>query len=211
MRVCLVGVGCVGKSTIGRLLAGRLGVPFLDLDEEIERHFATSIERLRARQLTEYSYRAETAVVLRALLEANADCVVAVAPSGLRDAYLRVQKKVDCVVVAIEDTAENILRRITFYDVDSRPLEVQLSERERRLHLAEIRKDITYFRKSYQRADLHADIAGLDAEGSAARIQELLATFRGRPPVPVTDTLTPRSTSCTSSPNRRSRGRSSPP
>lgn len=182
MRVCLVGVGCVGKTTIGRLLADRLGVPFFDLDEEIERHFATSIERLRARQLTEYSYRVETAVVLRALLEANADCVVAVAPSGLRDAYLRVQKKVDCVVVAIEDTAENILRRITFYDVDSRPLEVQLSERERRLHLAEIRKDITYFRKSYQRADLHADIAGLDAEGSAARIQELLAAYGGGQP-----------------------------
>jgi len=39
MRCLLVGVSCVGKTTIGRLLARRLGCPFFDLDEEIERHF----------------------------------------------------------------------------------------------------------------------------------------------------------------------------
>ena len=36
MKVLLVGVSCVGKTTIGRMLADRLGCPFLDLDEEIE-------------------------------------------------------------------------------------------------------------------------------------------------------------------------------
>ena len=33
MKVLLVGVGCVGKTTIGRVLAARLGYPFLDLDD----------------------------------------------------------------------------------------------------------------------------------------------------------------------------------
>ena len=177
MRVYLVGVSCVGKTTIGRLLAARLGVPFFDLDAEIERHFATSIERLRARWWTGYTYRVETAPLLLSILEANPDCVVAVAPSGLRDAYLRVLKKVKCVVVAIEDTAENILERIRFFDVDSRPIEVQLSERERLLHLREIRKDITYFRRTYRRAHLHANIEGLDADASAALIERLLASY----------------------------------
>lgn len=55
MRVVLVGVGCVGKTTIGRVLAGRLGCPFFDLDEDIEKHFGTSIERAQARFLTDYS------------------------------------------------------------------------------------------------------------------------------------------------------------
>lgn len=182
MRVYLVGVSCVGKTTIGRLLAARLGVPFFDLDAEIERHFATSIERLRARWLTDYTYRTETAVVLRSILLANPDCVVAVAPSGLRDAYLRVLKKVECVVVAVEDTAENILKRITFYDVDSRPIEVHLSDREKRLHLREIKKDITYFGRTYRRAHIHANIEGLDAEAGAAHILRLLEECR-QPPV----------------------------
>ena len=47
LRVNLVGVSCVGTTTIGGILADRRGWPFFDLDEEIERHFGTSIERLQ--------------------------------------------------------------------------------------------------------------------------------------------------------------------
>ncbi|MBI4700959.1 MAG: hypothetical protein HY744_07330 [Deltaproteobacteria bacterium] len=174
MRVLLVGVGCVGKTTIGRLLAARLGVPFFDLDEEIEKHFGASVERLRGRFLTDYSYRKETSVVLGRLLTAHDDCVVASVPSGLRDAYLRVVRRLDCVTVAIEDAPENILQRITFYDVDSQPIEKRLTDEEKRLYRREIRKDITFFGKTYRRADLHADIAGLDAEAGATLIVEML-------------------------------------
>lgn len=57
MRVSLIGVSCVGTTTIGRMLGDRRGWPFFDLDEEVERHFGLSIERLQARFLTGYSYR----------------------------------------------------------------------------------------------------------------------------------------------------------
>ncbi len=48
LRASPVGVSCVGTTTIGRILADRRGWPFFDLDEEIERHFGVSIERLQA-------------------------------------------------------------------------------------------------------------------------------------------------------------------
>lgn len=83
MRVSLVGVSCVGTTTVGRILADRRGWPFFDLDEEIERHFGTSIERLQARFLTGYSYRKECAVVLERIAAASPDCVIALPPSGL--------------------------------------------------------------------------------------------------------------------------------
>jgi shikimate kinase len=41
--VYLVGVPGAGKSVVGRELAGRLGVPFIDLDEEIEREAGASV------------------------------------------------------------------------------------------------------------------------------------------------------------------------
>jgi shikimate kinase len=178
MRVFLVGVGCVGKTTVGRLLASRLGYPFFDVDEEIEKHFGTSIERLQASFLTDYSYSKETSVVLKRIVTENQDCVAALPPSGLRDAYCRVVRQVDCVTIAIEDTPENILERITFYDVNSRLIERHLTDEEKRLHRKEIKKDITFFTKSYQRADLHADVAGLDADAVAEMIEGMLTPYQ---------------------------------
>jgi shikimate kinase len=174
LRVRLVGVSCVGTTTIGRLLGGRRGWPFFDLDEAIERHFGLSIERLQARFLTGYSYRKECAVVLESIATANPDCVIALPPSGLRDAFLRVIRRVPGVTVAVHDTPENILERITFYDIDSRPIDKHLTREERILYLKEIKADISYFKRSYERADLQVTITGLDPEASAAAVDARL-------------------------------------
>jgi len=40
--------------------------------------------------------------------------------------------------------------------------------------LREIKKDITYFHKSYERADLQVDILGLDIEQAAVKLKEAL-------------------------------------
>jgi hypothetical protein len=67
---------------------------------------------------------------------------------------------------------ENVLQRITFYDIDSNLIERQLTDRENRLYLREIKKDLTYFGKTYARAHLRIDIAGLDVAAAARRIKE---------------------------------------
>jgi shikimate kinase len=50
MIVYLVGMPGSGKSTIGPELAGRLGVPFVELDAEIERAAGTSVREIFAAQ-----------------------------------------------------------------------------------------------------------------------------------------------------------------
>jgi shikimate kinase len=176
MRILLTGVSCVGKTTVGRLLANRLGLPFFDLDESVENYFGASIERLQARFLTGYGYRKKASVVLQHILTENRDCVVALAPSGLRDAYLRVIRKADCLTVVLEDTPDNILQRIVFYDTDSRPIDKTLTEKDKALYRKEIAGDMAFFGKSYERADLHVQIGGLGAPASADRIAERLAS-----------------------------------
>jgi len=47
MHIFFVGVACVGKTTIGNRLASKIEFKFLDLDEEIERLFGKSIERIK--------------------------------------------------------------------------------------------------------------------------------------------------------------------
>jgi shikimate kinase len=85
---------------------------------------------------------------------------------------LRVLKKTNGTIVVLNDRPENILERIRFYDIDSRPMEKKLTAKEKKLYLREIKKDITYFRKSYQRANLQVDIAGLNPEQAAWKVIE---------------------------------------
>ncbi len=181
MKIFLIGISCVGKTTIGRVLAGRLGYRFIDMDEEIERHFHCSLERLQGRFLTDYSFRKTASIVLRMIGGEKENLVVALPPSGLRDAYLAVLKKVDrAVVVVIADSPENIVNRLVFYDIDSQPIEKRLTDKERRLYVREIKKDITYYRKSYDRATLKVDISGLGAEDSAAKIDLAIKNFNAK-------------------------------
>lgn len=176
MRVFLAGVACVGKTTIGAKLAYLRGCPFFDLDEEIERFFGVPIEKLLNRFLTGHSFSVEAAKALSSLIDRpeSRSAVIALPPSGLMGGYWRVVKESAGTTVALADRPEHILARITFYDADSNLIEKQLSEREKKLHLSEIKKDITYYRKSYERADLHVDIAGLDADGAAKKIEKAL-------------------------------------
>ena len=56
MKVLLTGVSCVGKSTIGAELAALLGIPFFDLDTEVEAFFQTSIGLLQAQCGSMHAY-----------------------------------------------------------------------------------------------------------------------------------------------------------
>ena len=47
-------------------------------------------------------------------------------------------------IPVVHDTPENILERITFYDIDSRRIEKHLTGEERVLYLKEIKADISY-------------------------------------------------------------------
>ncbi len=59
MRIYLVGFMCSGKSTVGRLLASRLGLTFYDVDTEIEKREKLSVPDIFARKGEGYFRRLE--------------------------------------------------------------------------------------------------------------------------------------------------------
>lgn len=177
----LTGVACVGKTTVGRKLARLLRVNFFDLDHEVERFFGASIAQLQSRWVTAYSYRLEAAKALTHLLSVpeSQESVIAMPPSGLMTPYLRIIRKSGGIAVVIADTPENILERITFYDTESRLIEKTLTGDEKPLYLQQIKKDITYFRKSYARAHLRVDISDLTPTDAAYRVKEAIEAYTG--------------------------------
>lgn len=65
--IVLVGMMGAGKSSIGRRLAGRLGVPFVDADIEIEKAAGMSIPEIFAAHGEPYFRAGETRVIARLL------------------------------------------------------------------------------------------------------------------------------------------------
>src|SRR5260221_13709564 len=66
-RIVLVGLMGAGKTSIGRGLAARLGLPFLDADAEIELAAGCSIPELFARYGEPYFREGEKKVIRRLL------------------------------------------------------------------------------------------------------------------------------------------------
>ncbi|AJE47344.1 shikimate kinase [Celeribacter indicus] len=70
--VALVGMMGAGKTAVGKALAARLGVPFLDSDGEIEKAAAMSIAEIFERYGEPFFRRRETEVIARLLEDERA-------------------------------------------------------------------------------------------------------------------------------------------
>ncbi|MEX2275641.1 MAG: shikimate kinase [Actinomycetota bacterium] len=108
MIVYLVGMPGSGKTTVGRELAGRLGVPFVDLDAEIQREAGKPISEIFAED-GEPAFRATEAQVLT---KASADdpSVVSCGGGVVIEPANRVTLRATGHVVFL-DVAIDVLRR----------------------------------------------------------------------------------------------------
>jgi len=176
MKIILVGVSCVGKSTVGKMLAEKAGYKFFDFDLEVEKYFNSYITFIKNELFTEYEYRKKASVVLAKILKENKDnFVIAMPPSGLMDPYWRIIKKDDSLTtVVLRDKAINIFNRIRFYDDYSKPLDIKIKEEEEGAYLREITLDIEYFGRTYRRAKIKYNINGKSASQAADDLYELL-------------------------------------
>ncbi|MEO7328056.1 MAG: shikimate kinase, partial [Minicystis sp.] len=84
LPLLLQGFMGAGKSTTGRLVAARAGVPFVDLDAQIEARAGTSVAALFATQ-GEAAFRALEAEELQRLLDDRRPQVVALGGGALLD------------------------------------------------------------------------------------------------------------------------------
>ncbi len=168
MIIYLVGVSCVGKTTIGRMLARQMEFKFYDIDKEVEKHYNKSIERLQDECFTMNGFRKKASVVLEKYFLNKNDSVIAGTPSGLKYSYWKVYKKQkskkDIFSIHIKDSHENVLNRLTFYDKDSKLIVEELNETKKKRYLKEIKADYNYFKDSYKRADLQIDINNINLD-----------------------------------------------
>jgi len=109
--IVLVGMMGVGKSSIGRRLATRLGIPFVDADAEIEKAAGMSIADIFAHR-GEADFRSGEARVIARLLEAGPQ-VLAAGGVAFMNAATREAIREKGVSVWLKADLEVLLRRIS--------------------------------------------------------------------------------------------------
>jgi shikimate kinase len=167
VKIYLVGFMGAGKTTVGRLLAARLGYPFVDLDQEIERDAGQSVREIfesegevgfRAREWQ----RLETVRRLPAAVVATGGGTVA--QPGARSAM------VDGLVIWLNPPFATIAQRIGVFGKAERPL---FRDEAQAMDLYRQRLD------AYRSADLRFDTRSDEsAEETTSRI-ELALRQRG--------------------------------
>ena len=153
-----------GKSGIGRRLAKKLGMSYLDTDELIEEREKDSISAIFKKKGEEYFRRLETKVVKEVALLDN----FVISTGGgvvLRERNIRLLKK-NAFIVCLFASPEVILKR-TKGD-DNRPLLGVNNQKKRIEELLALRKPY------YEKADFSVDTSALDSEGVVEEIIEFL-------------------------------------
>src|SRR5579872_1887561 len=108
--VVLVGMMGVGKSSIGRRLAARLGVPFVDADAEIEKAAGMSIADIFAQHGEAYFRSGEARVIAR-LLDSGPQ-VLASGGGAVMNADTRAAIKAKGVSIWLKAEIDVLLRRV---------------------------------------------------------------------------------------------------
>lgn len=165
----LVGPMGAGKSTVGRLLASRWQVPFVDADTEIERRAGMRITDIFARD-GEAAFRALEREVLGKLL-AGERCVLATGGGAVLDALNRRRMRERGHVVHLHAGVDAQLRRLE--GDRTRPL---LARPDPAMALQAMATHRTPLYREV--ADFTVDTDGLDAHAVAARIDETFGVRR---------------------------------
>ncbi len=118
MAVALVGLPGAGKSAVGRRLAQRLQVPFIDSDEVVERRLGCSIRDYFEREGEESFRDIEEAVI--ADLAGTVDGVVATGGGAVLRQANRLQLRTRFHVIYLRSSPEDLFRRLR-HDI-KRPL-----------------------------------------------------------------------------------------
>ena len=157
-RIALIGLRGAGKSTLGRMLAQRLGIGFVELDREVEREGRMELSDIFAVHGQEGFRRLERAALQR-LVREGTPSVIATGGGIVADADTFGFLLDSCTTVWLRASPEEHMRRVQEQG-DLRPM------RDNRRAMDDLRAILASRESLYARADFTVDTSGRSVDES---------------------------------------------
>ena len=168
--IVMVGMMGAGKSAIGRRLAQRLGLPFVDADTEIERAAGCTVAEIFDRH-GEAAFRDGERRVIARLLDGPVG-VLATGGGAFMDPDTRARIRGRAITVWLKADLDTLVERVARRG--HRPLLKNGDPREVLMRLMETRGPI------YAEADITVETGNSPASATVERVIEALEAFRPR-------------------------------
>ena len=160
----LTGMMGVGKSTIGRLIAKRLKVKFIDVDKVIERRERKSIKRIFDDNGETYFRKLEEKITLKILK--NKKAIIALGGGAFMNNNIREKVLTSCTSIWLKVNLDKLIKR--YKKNDRRPLLA------RKKLDSEVKKIYRSRKKTYSLADFKINCDSMD---KSEIVQKILNSY----------------------------------
>ena len=154
----------VGKSTIGRLIAKRLKVKFIDVDKVIERRERKSIKRIFDDNGETYFRKLEEKITLKILK--NREAIIALGGGAFMNNNIREKVLTSCTSIWLKVNLDKLIKR--YKKNDRRPLLA------RKKLDSEVKKIYRSRKKTYSLADFKINCDSMD---KSEIVQKILNSY----------------------------------
>ncbi len=165
-RICLVGLRGAGKSTLGKLAGEQLDVPFVELNDEIERHAGMPISEIMALYGQE-GYRRLEADALDRVISTFDTALLAVAGGVVAEPETYKRLLSHCHTIWLKASAQEHMDRVLAQG-DDRPMSGNPEA------MAELKTILTSREKQYEKACFQLDTSKVSLEQS---LQQLIGVI----------------------------------
>ena len=166
-HIALIGLRGAGKSTLGAALAKRLGLPFVELGQEIERAAGMATSEILA-QGGQHTYRGLERLALRATLVRHSRAVIATGGSLVSEPETFDLLLESCFTVWLKATARQHMERVIAQG-DHRPMA------DHRHAMADLKRILAERAALYGRADISVDTSAVDVQTTLRHLLTLEA------------------------------------
>lgn len=145
MKILLFGVSNVGKTTIGKLLAEKLGFTFWDLDEEVKKFLGVSLEEFVHTGDLRWRDQLRGKIIKR-IINSEENLVAAITPISYSDNFKNRIAADDILSIELYDTIENIFSRLVFSDEnDNVYVDNVYKNAHKNYYMEEIQADLEWY------------------------------------------------------------------